>query len=89
MDTVLSRIEPCPERNLVIDFFHFVEGTMKITHLHGNSFRRDRKGYESRHRKGNSASLTLQSQTFGILSQTAGDRINSPRQMQLALKIYF
>ena len=34
-------------------------------------------------------SLTLQSQTFGILSQTAGDQINSPRQMQLALKLYF
>jgi hypothetical protein len=60
---------------------------MKVTHLHGNSFRRDRKGYESRHRKRDGASLTLQSQTFGI--QTAGDRINSPRQMQLALKIYF
>ena len=34
-------------------------------------------------------SLTIQSQTFGILSQTAGDQINSPRQMQLALKLYF
>src|SRR5438105_4429383 len=34
-------------------------------------------------------SLTVQSQTFGILSQTAGDQINSPRQMQLALKLYF
>jgi hypothetical protein len=34
-------------------------------------------------------SLTIQSQTFGILSQTAGDQNNSPRQMQLALKLYF
>jgi len=34
-------------------------------------------------------SLTIQSQTFGILSQTAGDQINSPRQMQLALKLYY
>lgn len=34
-------------------------------------------------------SLTIQTQTFGILSQTAGDQINSPRQMQLALKLYF
>ena len=34
-------------------------------------------------------SLTIQSQTFGVLSQTAGDQINSPRQMQLALKLYF
>jgi hypothetical protein len=34
-------------------------------------------------------SLTLQSQTFGVLSNTAGDQANSPRQMQLALKLYF
>ena len=34
-------------------------------------------------------SLSLQSQTFGVLSQTAGDQANSPRQLQLALKIYF
>src|SRR5262245_41104412 len=34
-------------------------------------------------------SLTIQSQTFGILSNTAGDQANSPRQMQLALKLYF
>jgi len=34
-------------------------------------------------------SLGLQSQTFGVLSQTAGDQSNSPRQMQLAAKIYF
>ena len=34
-------------------------------------------------------SLSLQSQTFGILSQTAGDQANSPRQIQLALKLYF
>ena len=34
-------------------------------------------------------SLTLQSQTFGVLSKTAGDQANSPRQMQLALKLYF
>ena len=34
-------------------------------------------------------SLTIQSQTFGVLSQTAGDQTNSPRQMQLALKLYF
>ena len=31
-------------------------------------------------------SLTIQSQTFGILSLTAGDQINTPRQM---LKVYF
>lgn len=34
-------------------------------------------------------SLSLQSTTFGVLSQTAGDQANSPRQMQLALKLYF
>lgn len=34
-------------------------------------------------------SLTIQSQTFGILSQTTGDQINSPRQMQLPLNLYF
>ena len=34
-------------------------------------------------------SLSLQSQTFGVLSQTAGDQANSPRQIQLALKLYF
>ncbi len=34
-------------------------------------------------------SLGLQTQTFGVLSQTAGDQANSPRQMQLALKLYF
>ncbi|NWF83448.1 MAG: carboxypeptidase regulatory-like domain-containing protein, partial [Bryobacteraceae bacterium] len=34
-------------------------------------------------------SLGLQSQTFGVLSQTAGDQVNSPRQIQLALKLYF
>jgi hypothetical protein len=34
-------------------------------------------------------SLGLQSTTFGVLSQTAGDQVNSPRQMQLALKLYF
>ena len=33
--------------------------------------------------------LMIQSQTFGILSNTAGDQINSPRQMQLAAKLYF
>ena len=37
----------------------------------------------------NNGSLQVQSQTFGVLSQTAGDQANSPRQMQLALKIYF
>jgi len=45
-----------------------------------NAFNRVRFGQES---------LTIQSQTFGILSQTAGDQINSPRQMQLALKLCF
>jgi hypothetical protein len=45
-----------------------------------NAFNRSRFGQ---------GSLTIQSQTFGILSQTAGDQINSPRQMQLALKLYF
>lgn len=34
-------------------------------------------------------SLSLQSQAFGVLSRTAGDQANSPRQMQLALKLYF
>jgi hypothetical protein len=34
-------------------------------------------------------SLTLQQQNFGVLSQTAGDQANSPRQIQLALKLYF
>ena len=34
-------------------------------------------------------SLTIQSQTFGVLSQTAVDQINSPRQMQVAAKLYF
>ncbi|MEO8595114.1 MAG: carboxypeptidase-like regulatory domain-containing protein [Candidatus Solibacter sp.] len=34
-------------------------------------------------------SLTIQSQTFGLLSQTAGDQANTPRQMQLALKLNF
>ncbi len=34
-------------------------------------------------------SLGLQSTTFGVLSQTAGDQANSPRQLQLAAKIYF
>ena len=34
-------------------------------------------------------SLTIQSQTFGILSQTASDQANLPRQMQLALKLNF
>lgn len=36
-----------------------------------------------------SGSLTIQSQSFGVLSQTAGDQSNTPRQMQVALKIYF
>ena len=34
-------------------------------------------------------SLTIQSTTFGVLSNTAGDQANSPRQMQLAAKLYF
>ena len=34
-------------------------------------------------------SLNLQAQSFGVLSQTAGDQANSPRQIQLALKLYF
>jgi hypothetical protein len=34
-------------------------------------------------------SLGLQSTTFGVLSRTAGDQANSPRQLQLAAKIYF
>jgi hypothetical protein len=34
-------------------------------------------------------SLGLQTQTFGVLSQTAGDQSNSPREIQLALKLYF
>jgi len=34
-------------------------------------------------------SLGLQSNTFGVLSRTAGDQANSPRQMQMALKLYF
>ena len=38
---------------------------------------------------GENARLNDHSATDGILSQTAGDQINSPRQMQLALKVYF
>jgi hypothetical protein len=45
-----------------------------------NAFNRTRFGL---------GSLNLQSQTFGVLSQTAGDQANSPRQIQLALKLYF
>ncbi|HYI95616.1 MAG TPA: carboxypeptidase regulatory-like domain-containing protein [Bryobacteraceae bacterium] len=45
-----------------------------------NAFNRTRFGL---------GSLGLQSQTFGVLSQTAGDQANSPRQIQLALKLYF
>jgi hypothetical protein len=45
-----------------------------------NAFNRTRFG---------NGSLGLQSQTFGVLSQTAGDQTNSPRQIQLALKLYF
>ncbi|MDZ4796546.1 MAG: TonB-dependent receptor [Bryobacteraceae bacterium] len=33
--------------------------------------------------------LSLQSPVFGVLSQTAGDQGNSPRQIQFALKLYF
>jgi hypothetical protein len=33
-------------------------------------------------------STSLQSQTFGVLTGS-GSQINSPRQMQLALKLYF
>jgi hypothetical protein len=33
--------------------------------------------------------LSLQAQTFGILGRTAGDQANSPRQLQLGLKLYF
>jgi ribonuclease HI len=35
------------------------------------------------------AKNAAQSQTFGVLSQTPGDLSNTPRQMQLALKVYF
>jgi Carboxypeptidase regulatory-like domain len=45
-----------------------------------NAFNRTRFGF---------GSLTIQSQTFGVLSNTAGDQANSPRQMQLAAKLYF
>ena len=45
-----------------------------------NAFNRVRFGF---------GSLTIQSQTFGVLSNTAGDQANSPRQMQLAAKLYF
>jgi hypothetical protein len=34
-------------------------------------------------------SLGLQSTTFGVLSRTAGDQANSPRQVQFALKLYW
>jgi len=34
-------------------------------------------------------SLSLQSTTFGVLGRTSGDQANSPRQVQLALKLYF
>ena len=44
-----------------------------------NAFNRTRFGL---------GSLGLQSQTFGVLSQTDGDQANSPRQIQLALKLY-
>jgi hypothetical protein len=37
----------------------------------------------------NMGSLNLQSQTFGVLGNTAGDQGNSPRQVQFALKLYF
>ncbi len=33
--------------------------------------------------------LSLQSPVFGVLSRTAGDQANTPRQMQLALKLYW
>ena len=33
-------------------------------------------------------STQLQSQTFGVLS-TSSDQINTPRQLQLALKLYY
>jgi len=37
----------------------------------------------------NMGSLNLQAQQFGVLSNTAGDQGNSPRQIQFALKLYF
>jgi hypothetical protein len=37
----------------------------------------------------NMGSLNLQAQNFGVLSNTAGDQGNSPRQIQFALKLYF
>ncbi len=33
-------------------------------------------------------SLTIQSQQFGVLT-SSGDLLNTPRQLQLALKLYF
>lgn len=62
--------------------FPITEGGVRID-LRGeffNAFNRVRFGL---------GSLGLQSQTFGVLSQTAGDQVNSPRQIQLALKLYF
>jgi hypothetical protein len=45
-----------------------------------NAFNRTRFGL---------GSLSLQSTTFGVLSRTAGDQANSPRQVQFALKLYW
>ncbi|HEU0120162.1 MAG TPA: TonB-dependent receptor [Bryobacteraceae bacterium] len=45
-----------------------------------NAFNRTRFGL---------GSLQIQSNTFGVLSMTAGDQINTPRQMQVAAKLYF
>jgi hypothetical protein len=45
-----------------------------------NSFNRVRFGM---------GSLNLQAQNFGVLARTASDQANSPRQIQLGLKLYF
>jgi hypothetical protein len=62
--------------------FPITEGGVRID-LRGelfNAFNRVRFGL---------GALGLQEQTFGVLSRTAGDQANSPRQIQLALKLYF
>lgn len=62
--------------------FPITEGGIRID-LRGelfNAFNRIRFGM---------GNLSLQSQTFGVLGQTAGDQANSPRQIQVALKLYF
>jgi hypothetical protein len=62
--------------------------TMPITEQVRLDFRLEMFNAFNRVRFGQ-GSLSLQSTTFGVLSRTAGDQANSPRQMQMALKLYF